>query len=137
MSREEPRSLAAEAYRTLRTATQFVAIDRPMGTLQVTSPSAGDGKTTTLANLGVALATAGQRVILVDCDLRRPRIHDFFGLSNETGFTSLLVGDTPIPAVLAAGPGHAPAAGPALRAAPAEPLRAALVGSAPPRSSPR
>ena len=100
VSREEPRSLPAEAYRTLRTAAQFVAIDRPMGTLQVTSPSAGDGKTTTLANLGVALATAGQRVILVDCDLRRPRVHEFFGLSNATGFTSLLVGDQPITAVL-------------------------------------
>jgi non-specific protein-tyrosine kinase len=100
VSREDPRSLPAEAYRTLRTAAQFVAIDRPMGTLQVTSPSAGDGKTTTLANLGVALATAGQRVILVDCDLRRPRVHEFFGLMNTTGFTSLLVGDQPITAVL-------------------------------------
>jgi non-specific protein-tyrosine kinase len=99
-SREEPRSLPAEAYRTLRTATQFVAIDRPMGTLQITSPSAGDGKTTTLANLGVALATAGQRVILVDCDLRRPRVHQFFDLSNETGFTSLLMGELPITSVL-------------------------------------
>ncbi|MEA2704200.1 MAG: tyrosine-protein kinase [Actinomycetota bacterium] len=105
VSRDEPRSLPAEAYRTLRTATQFVAIDRPMGTLQITSPSAGDGKTTTLTNLGVALATAGQRVILVDCDLRRPRLHQFFGLSNETGFTSLLVGDMPISAVLQQAPG--------------------------------
>ena len=105
ISRDEPRSLPAEAYRTLRTATQFVAIDRAMGTLQITSPSAGDGKTTTLTNLGVALATAGQRVILVDCDLRRPRLHQFFGLSNETGFTSLLVGDTPISAVLQQAPG--------------------------------
>ena len=105
VSRDEPRSLPAEAYRTLRTATQFVAIDRPMGTLQITSPSAGDGKTTTLTNLGVALATAGQRVILVDCDLRRPRLHHFFGLSNETGFTSLLVGDMPISAVLQQAPG--------------------------------
>jgi capsular exopolysaccharide synthesis family protein len=76
-----------------------------MGTLQITSPSAGDGKTTTLTNLGVALATAGQRVILVDCDLRRPRLHQFFGLSNETGFTSLLVGDMPISAVLQQAPG--------------------------------
>ena len=105
VSRELPRSVPAEAYRTLRTATQFVAIDRPMGTLQVSSPSAGDGKTTTLANLGVALATAGQRVILVDCDLRRPRMHQFFDLSNETGFTSLLLGDLPITAVLKQAPG--------------------------------
>lgn len=104
-SREEPRSVPAEAYRTLRTAMQFVAIDRPVGMLQITSPSAGEGKTTTLANLGVALATAGQRVILVDCDLRRPRMHQFFGLENETGFTSLLVGDVPLSAVLQDVPG--------------------------------
>ncbi|MEA2686399.1 MAG: tyrosine-protein kinase, partial [Actinomycetota bacterium] len=91
-----PTSAAAEAYRTLRTAIQFLAIDHPMGILQVTSANAGEGKTTTLANLGVALAKAGQRVILVCCDLRRPRLHEFFGLSNDVGFTSLLLGNAPL-----------------------------------------
>src|SRR5205823_7989109 len=89
----EPTSSAAEAYRALRTAIQFTALDRPMRTVQVTSPSAAEGKTTTLANLGVALARAGQRVVLVDCDLRRPRIHQFFGLTNDVGFTSVLLGE--------------------------------------------
>jgi polysaccharide biosynthesis transport protein len=92
----DPNSPAAEAYRTLRTAIQFVALDRPMGVVQVTSSNAGEGKTTTMANLGVALAKAGQRVILVCCDLRRPRLHEFFGLSNEIGFTSMLLGEAPI-----------------------------------------
>ena len=99
-SLEDPRSAAAEAYRTLRTSIQFLALDRPVRTLQVTSASAQEGKTTTLANLAVALARAGQRVILLDCDLRRPRIHEFFGLENETGFTSVLLGKVPLTATL-------------------------------------
>ncbi|HVF14824.1 MAG TPA: polysaccharide biosynthesis tyrosine autokinase [Acidimicrobiales bacterium] len=92
----DPTSAAAEAYRTLRTAIQFVALDRPLAVLQITSSNASEGKTTTLANLGVALAKAGQRVILVCCDLRRPRLHDFFGLPNDVGFTSLLLGNAPL-----------------------------------------
>ena len=92
ISMNAPNSPAAEAYRTLRTAIQFVALDRPMGSCRSPAPNAGEGKTTSLANLGVALAKAGQRVILVCCDLRRPRLHEFFGLNNEIGFTSMLLG---------------------------------------------
>lgn len=90
----DPDSPAAEAYRTLRTSVQFLGLDKPLKTVQVTSPSASEGKSTTIANLAVALAGAGQRVIVVDCDLRRPRIHQFFGLDNGVGLTSALVGDT-------------------------------------------
>jgi non-specific protein-tyrosine kinase len=90
----EPTSSAAEAYRALRTSIQFLGLERPVRKLQVTSPSAEEGKTTTVANLGVALAAAGQRVVIVCCDLRRPRIHEFFGLSNEVGLTSVLLGRT-------------------------------------------
>src|SRR5207249_10429878 len=79
---------------------QFMGLDQTLKTVQVTSPSPGEGKTTTLANLGVVLSRAGQNVILVCCDLRRPRIHEFFGLSNEVGFTSVLLGDTPLSAAL-------------------------------------
>jgi capsular exopolysaccharide synthesis family protein len=67
-------------------------MDRPIRRLQITSPSAEEGKTTTVANLGVALAATGQKVVIVDCDLRRPRVHEFFGMSNEVGVTSLLLG---------------------------------------------
>lgn len=105
VSVDAPNSPAAEAYRTVRTAIQFVALDRPMGVVQVTSANAGEGKTTSLANLGVALAKAGQRVILVCCDLRRPRLHEFFGLSNEVGFTSMLLGEAPISRALQSVPG--------------------------------
>ncbi len=100
VSLTDPKSSAAEAYRTLRTSIQFMGLDRPMRTVQVTSPSASEGKSTTLGNLGVALAEAGQRVIIVCCDLRRPRIHEFFGLSNSVGFTSVLLRDVPLSSAL-------------------------------------
>ncbi len=92
----EPMSPASEAYRTLRTSVQFLSLERPMGTLQVTSANPGEGKTTSLANLAVALARSGQTVVVVCCDLRRPRIHEFFGLENEVGFTSVLLGKVPL-----------------------------------------
>jgi capsular exopolysaccharide synthesis family protein len=100
ISRTEPNSPAAEAYRSLRTSISFIGFEHANRTLQITSPSAGDGKTTTLANVAVALARAGHRVIVVGCDLRRPRIHEFFGLPNDVGFTSVLQGGTPLTAAM-------------------------------------
>jgi len=100
-----PASVAAEAYRSLRTSIQFLGLDTPVRTLQVTSPSSSEGKTTTVANLCVALATAGQRVVVVDCDLRRSRVHEFFGLGNGIGFTSVLLGDAPLSEALVPAPG--------------------------------
>lgn len=100
VSQSEPSSPAAEAYRTLRTSIQFFGVDRKMRTILVTSATAGDGKSTTISNLGVVLARAGQRVAVVSCDLRRPRLHEFFGLSNTVGFTSVLVGSAPLAAAL-------------------------------------
>lgn len=100
ISLEEPKSSAAEAYRTLRTSIQFLALENPVRSLQVTSPGPREGKTTTLVNLGVALARAGQRVIIVCCDLRRPRVHEFFGLDNSSGLTSVLLGKVPLTAAL-------------------------------------
>ncbi|MEA2685313.1 MAG: tyrosine-protein kinase, partial [Actinomycetota bacterium] len=99
VSLTNPRSPATEAYRTLRTAVQFLPLDG-VTMIQVTSPTAGDGKTTTMANLGVALARAGQQVALVCCDLRRPKLHEFFGLTNDIGFTSVLLGKVPLSAAL-------------------------------------
>ena len=91
-----PHSPAAEAYRALRTSVQFLAVDHPSAVVQFTSPSAKEGKTTTIANLGVALAEAGLRTVLVDADLRRPRLHKFFEIGNAVGFTSVLSGDAPL-----------------------------------------
>ncbi|MEA2900182.1 MAG: tyrosine-protein kinase [Actinomycetota bacterium] len=100
-----PRSSAAEAYRSLRTTVQFAGLERPVNVIAITSPTAGEGKTTALANLAVVVAGAGRRVVMLDCDLRRPRIHNFFGLSNEVGFTSWMVGDAPLSAALQDVPG--------------------------------
>jgi succinoglycan biosynthesis transport protein ExoP len=92
----EPNSPPAEAYRTLRTSIQFLGIDRSLRVLQVTSPIASEGKSTTMANLAVTLSQAGLRVVVVCCDLRRPRINQFFDLPNEVGFTSVLLGRVPL-----------------------------------------
>ena len=85
----DPRSPAAEAYRTLRTNLSFYSLDRPIHTLVVTSPAAGEGKSTAIANLAVTMAQSGRRTILVDCDLRRPSLHELFGLPMAPGLTNL------------------------------------------------
>ncbi|MDP9299900.1 MAG: CpsD/CapB family tyrosine-protein kinase, partial [Actinomycetota bacterium] len=93
ISVEQPKASVAESYRTLRTSVLFAAAQRGLKTIMVTSPTAGEGKTTTAANLAVVLADAGKRVILVSSDLRKPRIHKFFGLSNDAGLSSVLAGE--------------------------------------------
>ncbi len=87
----DPRSPAAEAYRTLRTNIQFASLDRPIHTLLATSSAPDEGKSTTIANLAVTMAQAEQRVILVDCDLRRPSLHTIFGLANTAGLTTMML----------------------------------------------
>lgn len=89
----DPRSPVSEAYRTLRTNLSFYGLDRPIRSLVVTSPSADEGKSVTLANLAVTMAQSGKRTILVDCDLRRPQQHALFGLPAEPGLTNLMLGD--------------------------------------------
>ena len=84
----------SEAYRVLRTNLQFAGVGQTTSVFMVTSAEASEGKTTTLANLGVVIAQAGKRVILVDTDLRRPSLHKLFGFDNSLGFTSMLLDDT-------------------------------------------
>ncbi len=94
----DARSPQAEAYRSLRTNLEFSSLDRPIHTLLVTSAAPDEGKSTTLANLGVISAQAGKRVVLLDCDLRRPRLHEFFELSNNLGVTTaILSAETALP----------------------------------------
>lgn len=82
----------AEAFRQLRTNLQFVNIDEPLRSLVLTSAVPGEGKSTSTCNLGIALAEAGLRVILVEADLRRPRVAEYLGLEGAVGLTSVLVG---------------------------------------------
>lgn len=91
--RDDPKSSQAEAFRSLRTAVKFAGLDRPLKVIQVTSPSQGEGKTTAIANLGMALAQGGDRVAIVCCDLRRPRVQERFGVELTPGLTDVLVGD--------------------------------------------
>jgi polysaccharide biosynthesis transport protein len=93
VSISRPDDYAVETYRGLRTNLLFLGLDRPIKVVQVTSSSAGEGKTTTAANLAVVLAQAGNRVALVDADLRRPRVHEVFAVPPSPGLTDLLLGD--------------------------------------------
>jgi non-specific protein-tyrosine kinase len=88
---EEPTGPQSEAFRMLRTNLEFVALDRDVKTIMVTSAVEQEGKSTTIANLAVALARAGQRVVLVDLDLRRPFVDKFFGIEGP-GVTQVALG---------------------------------------------
>lgn len=87
----EPQSAAAEAFRTLRTNIQFAGLDRTLQLISVTSAGVDEGKSAVAANLAITMAQAEQRVVLVDCDLRRPALHTLFGLNNEQGITTMLL----------------------------------------------
>ncbi|MCA9979899.1 MAG: polysaccharide biosynthesis tyrosine autokinase [Anaerolineales bacterium] len=92
-----PRAPTSEAYRVLRTNLEFSSIDDKLRSVLVTSPSPGEGKSTTAANLGTVVAQAGNRVIIVDADLRRPSQHKVFQVPNNQGLTTaLLDSETPI-----------------------------------------
>jgi len=106
VSLSDPTSQAAEAYRILRTSIQFLGIERQVRVIQITSASAQEGKTTTLANLAVAFASSGLRTVAVCCDLRRPRLHEFYGLDNAIGFTSVLLGNVTLSSALQPVPGQ-------------------------------
>jgi len=85
----QPRSPVSEAFRSLRTNLEFAAVDKPLRTILVTGAEAGDGKTTIATNLAAIFAQGGKRVMLLDCDLRRPRVHRFLGIQNRVGLTDL------------------------------------------------
>lgn len=87
----DPRSLAAEALRVIRTNLIYANIDRPPRTVLMTSAREGEGKTTIALNLGTAMAELGGEVLLIDADLRRPSLHRFMSLGDRTGLTNALV----------------------------------------------
>lgn len=86
----DPNGAASEAYRTLRTNLIYSLVDLPRQVVVVTSCGPQEGKSTTCANLAVVLAQANKRVLLVDCDLRKPVLHKIFGLRNFHGVVNVL-----------------------------------------------
>ena len=90
--KKQPISLSAEAYSKLRTSLEYSSVDKALKTIAVTSVNPGEGKTTVSGNLAYALATNDKKVLIIDCDLRKPAMHKQFLVSNETGLTDYLIG---------------------------------------------
>jgi succinoglycan biosynthesis transport protein ExoP len=90
-----PKSQVAESLRSIRTNLLFMATDRELKRLLVTSPSPQEGKTTVAANLAIVMAQSGSRVLLVDTDMRRPRVHKAFGIERpRTGLSTMVLGES-------------------------------------------
>lgn len=86
-----PKSVRAEAFRQLRTNVQFVEVAQGAKTIILTSSIPSEGKSSTIANLAIAMADTGQKVLLVDCDLRKPKVHKYFGIEGSVGITDYLI----------------------------------------------
>lgn len=93
VTKENPKSPVSEAFRTLRTNIQFSNIDKNIKSIVITSSGPSEGKSTTVVNLAVTMAQNNKRVLLIDCDFRKPRVHKYFGISNIKGVTSILSED--------------------------------------------
>lgn len=101
---EKPKSPVSEAYRTLRTNIQFSSLDKKLKKIVVTSSGPNEGKTTTALNLAVTLAQNGHKIILLDCDMRKPSIHKRLKMSNMTGISDILVGEVLLNKAINKGP---------------------------------
>lgn len=93
MTLKDPKSPVSEAFRTLRTNIQFSNIDKDVKVIMVTSSTPGEGKSTVISNLGNTMAGTDKKVLIIDCDLRKPVLHKRFKLSNMEGLTNVLMGD--------------------------------------------
>jgi len=91
ISKTNPKSPVSEAYRILRTNIQFSSPDRELKVILITSSGPDEGKSITAANLAITMAQSNVRVLLIDCDLRKPTVHNAFGLVNMKGLTNILV----------------------------------------------
>jgi len=99
-----PKSTASESFRGIRTGILFSSVDKSPQAIVVTSSGPHEGKTICAANLAVTMAQAGSRVLLIDCDMRRPRIHKSFDISRDTGLSSLMAGSCEFKDAVVPGP---------------------------------
>jgi capsular exopolysaccharide synthesis family protein len=100
----KPKSVVAEAYRTIRTAVFFGVPKDEAKTIVITSPAAGDGKSTLISNLAIAMAQAGQRTLVLDADFRKPMQHNIFEVDSQKGISSVLAGVLSIEQAVQTGP---------------------------------
>ena len=92
ITRKSPKSVCAEAYRILRTSIQYSSVDKKISTIVVTSAEPAEGKSTIAGNLALTFAEDNKKVLLIDCDLRKPSLHKKFRISNMLGLTDVLIG---------------------------------------------
>lgn len=118
ISQRDARDPFCEAYRTVKNSIKFACLDKPFKCLLLSSPMMGEGKSTTLVNLGISFAREGKKVLLIDADLHAPSIHAIFGETNAMGITNILAGE--------ASPGDA------IKVTPIEGLSLLLSGPVPP-----
>ena len=92
----DPRGAVAESLRLLRSNLDYLNVDGTVSSVLVTSCLRGEGKSVTVCNLGVTLAMGGRRVVIIDGDLRQPRVHKYMGLENKVGLSSVVAGKVPL-----------------------------------------
>ncbi|MGF9964002.1 CpsD/CapB family tyrosine-protein kinase [Bacillus rhizoplanae] len=90
IAHHEPKSQIAEQYRNIRTNIQFTSVDSDIRSIVVTSSGAGEGKTTTISNLATVFGQQGKQVLLIDADMRKPKLHEMFRIDNQFGLTNVL-----------------------------------------------
>lgn len=93
VTHSDPKSTVSEAFRNLRTNVHYTNVDKEIKVLQITSSVQSEGKSTVSANYAVTVAQGGKKVLLMDCDLRKPQVHKLFNVNNKTGLSNILVGD--------------------------------------------
>lgn len=97
---KKPKSIPAENYRVLRTNIQYSSIDRKMKRILVTSAEQGEGKSTTVGNLALTFAQDEKKVLVIDCDLRKPSLHKKFRISNNVGLSDIILDKSKLPKAL-------------------------------------
>lgn len=94
ITKNDPKAPTSEAYRILRTNVQFSSVDKEIKVIVVTSANPKEGKSTTVSNMAVTFSQAGEKVLIIDADMRKPALHTVFGVSNKEGLSSLASKDT-------------------------------------------